>query len=69
MDRLPAFMDSVTFSQALPGIAAAAFGLAVIVSLQSLLAWLGVQLKRAEAAGDAAAAAQLRRRIEVAQPR
>ncbi len=36
-DRLPAFMDSVTFSQALPGIAAAAFGLAVIVSLQSLL--------------------------------
>jgi hypothetical protein len=31
-----------------------------------LLAWLGVQLKRAEAAGDSETAARLRRRIELA---
>jgi hypothetical protein len=31
-----------------------------------LLAWLGVQLKRAQAAGDNAAAAQLQRRIDLA---
>jgi hypothetical protein len=31
-----------------------------------LLAWLGVQLKRAQAAGDAGAAAQIQRRIELA---
>lgn len=31
-----------------------------------LLAWLGVQLKRAEAAGDGETAARLRRRIELA---
>ncbi|MFD2367768.1 hypothetical protein [Pseudoduganella sp. GCM10020061] len=31
-----------------------------------LLAWLGVQLKRAEAAGDATAAAQIQRRITLA---
>lgn len=31
-----------------------------------LLAWLGVELKRAEAAGDSEAAARLRRRIELA---
>ena len=30
-----------------------------------LLAWLGVQLKRAEAAGDSEAAARIRRRIEL----
>lgn len=30
-----------------------------------LLAWLGVQLKRAEAAGDGASAARIRRRIEL----
>lgn len=35
--RLPEFFDSAAFAQSLPGIAAAAFGLAVIVSLQSLL--------------------------------
>jgi len=33
----PELMDSVAFAQVLPGLAAAAFGLAVIVSLQSLL--------------------------------
>ena len=33
----PAFMDSPAFAAALPGIATAAFGLALIVSLQSLL--------------------------------
>jgi hypothetical protein len=31
-----------------------------------LLAWLAVQLKRAEAAGDSETAARLRRRIELA---
>lgn len=33
-----------------------------------LLAWLGVQLKRAEQAGDSEAAARLKRRIELASP-
>jgi hypothetical protein len=32
-----------------------------------VLAWLGIQLKRAEAAGDTASAAQLRRRIGLAE--
>lgn len=47
-------------------------GLAVAVDTASangwrrpLLAWLGVQLKRAEGAGDAEAAARIRRRIEL----
>jgi hypothetical protein len=34
-----------------------------------LLAWLGVTLQRAEAAGDTASAAQLRRRIDLVAPR
>jgi len=34
---LPAFIDGVSFANVLPGIAAAAFGLALIVSLDSLL--------------------------------
>jgi MFS superfamily sulfate permease-like transporter len=35
--QFPEFMDGAAFAQALPGIAAAAFGLALLVSLQSLL--------------------------------
>jgi hypothetical protein len=51
-------------------IAPAALGQAVeIASAQgwrrALLAWLGVQLKRAEAAGDGETAARLRRRIDL----
>jgi hypothetical protein len=48
-------------------------GIAAAVDISSsqgwrrpLLAWLGVQLKRAEAAGDSETAARLRRRIELA---
>ncbi len=52
------------------GIAPAGIAAAVdIASAQGwrrpLLAWLGVQLKRAEAAGDGEAAARLRRRLEL----
>ncbi len=48
-------------------------GIAAAIELSSsqgwrraLLAWLGVELKRAEAAGDSETAARLRRRIELA---
>lgn len=50
------------------GIASAAETASAQGWRRPLLAWLGVQLKRAEAAGDQPAAGQLRRRIEAVQP-
>jgi len=47
------------------GIGAATEAAAANGWRRPLLAWLGVQEKRAEAAGDAAAAARIRRRIEL----
>ncbi len=72
-DPLARLVDAgVQFRQAKlapQGIVAAADTASAQGWRRPLLAWLGVQLKRAEAAGDAASAAQLRRRIDAAQPR